>query len=136
VGSMSRFSTVLIPLVAILFFANVFAQKEKTDWNKFSENLIWGLNSGNEGLERSAMRFIIRYTDSLSINQLSSKIYDIYSSHENAKVRQLALVALNKMNNVWTLRNLVDDIYNESDPIIRHQIAAILNENPILFTLR
>ena len=133
---MSKLSTVLIPLLAILFLANVFAQQEKPDWDKFSENLIWGLNSGNEGLERSAMRFIIKYADSLAVNQVSYNIYNIYSSHENAKVRQLALVALYKMNNVWVLKKLVDDIYDESDPIIRHQIATILKEKPILFALR
>jgi Mg2+ and Co2+ transporter CorA len=133
---MSRLSTILIPLLAILFFVNGFAQEEKTNWEKFSENLIWGLNSGNEGLERSAMCIIIKHADSLTVNQVSFNIYQIFSSHENPKVRQLALVALYKMNSIWVLKNLVDDIYDESDPIIRHQIATILKERPILMTLR
>ncbi|MEE9117248.1 MAG: hypothetical protein V3U02_01470, partial [Calditrichia bacterium] len=80
--------------------------------------------------------FIIMYADSLTVDQMASNIYQIYSSHENAKVRQFALVALYKMNNIWILKNLVDDIYSESNPIIRNQIAFILEEKPSLYALR
>jgi len=133
---MNRLSTILIPLMALLFISSGFAQEKKVDWDKFSENLIWGLNSGNEGLERSAMCFIIKYADSLSVDHMASNIYEIYSSHENTKVRQLALVTIYKLNHIWILKNLVDDIYNETDPIIRHQIAWILKEKPILYVVR
>ena len=133
---MSRLSTVFILLLAMTIISGGFAQEQKVNWEMFSENLIWGLTSGNEGLERSAMRFIIKYTDSLDVDQMSSNIYQIFTSHEDPKIRQLALVTLYKMNNVWCLKCLVDDIYNETDPIIRHQIAAILKEKPILYALR
>jgi hypothetical protein len=133
---MSRLSTVFISLLAMTLISSGFAQEEKVDWDMFSENLIWGLTSGNEGLEQSAMRFIIKYADSLDINEMSPNIYQIFSSHENPKVRQLALVTLYKMNCVWCLKNLVDDIYEETDPIIRHQIAIILQENPVLCAMR
>jgi hypothetical protein len=133
---MRRLSTVIIPLLAILVFTNGFAQEQKSEWEQLSDGLIWGLNSGNEGLERSAMCFIIKYADSLAVNQVASNIYQIYSSHENPKVRQLALIAIYKMNNVFYLKNLVDDFYGETDPIIRHQIATILKEKPILYAIR
>ena len=133
---MSRLSTVFILLLAMTIISGGFAQEQKVNWEMFSENLIWGLTSGNEGLERSAMRFIIKYTDSLDVDQMSSNIYQIFTSHEDPKIRQLALVTLYKMNNVWCLKCLVDDIYNETDPIIRHQIAAILKEKPILYAIR
>ena len=116
--------------------ANGVAQEEKkVDWDMFSVNLIWGLTSDNEGLKRSALRYIIKYADSLSVNEMSSNIYEVFRSHEDAKVRQLALVALNKLNCIWCLKNLVDDIYDETDPIIRHQIATILKEKPILYAM-
>ena len=132
---MSRFSTVFISLLAMALISSGFAQDETVDWEKFSEGLVWGLTSGNDGLERSSMRLIIKYADKLDVNQVASNIYSILISHENPKVRQLALVALHKMNNVWQLNNLVDDIYTETDPIIRHQMATILNEKPILYVL-
>jgi hypothetical protein len=132
---MSRLSTVFISLLAMTIISGGFAQEGKVDWDMFAENLSWGLKSGNEGLEQSAMRFIIKYADSLDINEMSPNIYQVFSSHENPKVRQLALVTLYKMNCVWCLKNLVDDIYEETDPIIRHQIAAILKEKPVLYAL-
>ena len=132
---MRSLSTVFVSLLAMTLIVNGFAQEEKVDWDMFSVNLIWGLTSGNDGLERSALRFIIKYSDSLNVNEMSSNIYEIFSSHEDPKVRQLALVALNKLNCMWCLKNLVDDIYKETDPIIRHQIATILNEKPILYAM-
>jgi hypothetical protein len=66
---------------------------------------------------------------------MSSNIYEIFSSHEDPKLRQLALMALYKLNCMWCLKNLVDDIYEETDPIIRHQIATILKEKPILYAM-
>ena len=132
---MSRLSTVFISLLAMTIISGGFAQEQKVNWEMFSENLIWGLTSGNEGLERSAMQYIIKYADSLDVDEVSSNIYQIFKSHANPKVRQLALVTLYKMNSMWCLKCLVDDIYNESDPIIRHQIAAILKEKPVLYAL-
>ena len=132
---MRRLSTVFISLLAMTTISSGFAQNGKVRWDMFSENLIWGMKSGNEGLQRSAMRFIIRYTDSLDVDRMSFNIYQIFTSHENPKMRQLALVTLHKMNYVWFLKCLVDDIYKETDPIIRHQIAAILREKPILYAL-
>ncbi len=133
---MSRISTLFISLLAMTLISTGFAQEGKVDWEMFGENLMWGLTSENEGLQRSAMQFIIKYADSLDINEASPDVYQIFSSHENPKVRQLALVTLYKMNCVWCLKNLVDDIYKETDPIIRHQIAAILQEMPILYAMR
>jgi len=133
---MSRFSTVFISLLAMTLISTGFAQEGKVDWEMFGENLVWGLTSENEGLQRSAMKFIIKYADSLDINEASPNVYQIFSSHENSKVRQLALVTLYKMNCMWCLKNLVDDIYKETDPIIRHQIATILKEKPILYAMR
>jgi hypothetical protein len=133
---MSRFSSLFISLLAMTIISGVFAQEGKVKWDMFSENLIWGITSGNSGLERSAMCFIIKYADSLDVDEISPNIYQIFSSHENPKVRQLALVALNKMNCMWCLKNLVDDVYKETDPIIRHQIETILKEKPILYSLR
>jgi hypothetical protein len=133
---MSRYSTVFISLLAMTLISTGFAREGKVNWEMFGENLIWGIRSGNEGLQRSAMCFIIKYADHLEVDEVSSNIYQIFSSHENPKMRQLALVTLYKMNCTWCLKYLVDDIYKETDPTIRHQIAAILKEKPILYAMR
>ena len=127
---MSRFFTAIIPLLVILVFSTGFAGEEDVDLNKLNEGLVMAVRSDHEGLQLSALMLIIEHSDKLKVDQLSNDIYNIYSSHENDKFRQLALIALHKMNNRRILKNLVFDIDNESNPIIRHQIATILNEMP------
>jgi hypothetical protein len=51
-------------------------------------------------------------------------------------VRQLALNAIYRMNYVWLLQKLTDDYYTETNPLIRHQIAAILQKYPVLVAMR
>ena len=130
---MSRLSTIIIPLLVILVFSNGFAGKEKVDISKLNDGLVMAIKSDHQGLQVSAMMLIIEHPDEIEIDRLANDIYNFYSSNENDKFRQLALVALHKMNNKRLLKNLYFDLEKESNPIIRHQITTILKAMPPLY---
>jgi hypothetical protein len=113
-----------------------FAQEELVDWESYSDNLVKFLRSDEDSLKILAMQRIIFHADKVNVNQEVYTIYNIYRSHKNEKVRQMALVTLYKINNVWVLKNLIDDYYKEPNPVIRGQIEAILKEKPILSAVR
>ena len=129
---MSKLFTVIIPLLVMLILSNGFAEEEKVNFNKLSDGLIMAVKSDHEGLQVSAMMLIIKHSDKVKVDQLANDIYQIYSSHENDKFRQLALVTLHKMHNRRILSNLVFDIDSESNPLIRHQMDTILKTMPPL----
>ena len=133
---MRIFTKLIIPLLAILLITNGFAQEKQVDWAKFSDGLIRALKSDNHGLKMSAMQLIIKHAENLTVNAAVYDIYEIYRYHDNDKVRQLALIALYKMDHTWALQKLVEDVYTESNPIIQYQIKTILEEKPILSSLR
>jgi hypothetical protein len=129
---MSRLFTIITALLVFLFLSNGFAAEENVDVSKLNDGVIMAVKSDHQGLQASAMMMIIKHSDKIEVDELADDIYEIYASHENEKFRQLALIALHKMNNRRLLKNLVFDIDNESNPIIRHQISSILREMPPL----
>ena len=127
---MSKLFTVIIPLLVMLILSNGFAEEANVNLSKLNDGLIMAVKSDHEGLQLSAMMLIIKHSDKVKVSQLANDIYQIYSSHENDRFRQLALVTLHKMNNRRILRNLVFDIDSETNPVIRHQMATILKKMP------
>ena len=120
---MKRLTVFSLVFVVALMFSNLSAADE---WNTFSDNLVQALQSENDGLKASAMQLIIKHSDKVWVHDAAYQVYEIYRNHENAKMRQLALVTLYKMNNEWFIKELPDELEKETNPTIRHQILAIL----------
>ncbi len=125
---MKRISISLIVLTMLVFAGSVFAGNQPDKWQTFSENIVTALKSDNDGLKQSALQMIIRYPDKLWVHDATFDIYNIYRYHENEKMRQLALIALSKMNNQWFQQELRRELDQEKSPALRKQIRAILAE--------
>ncbi len=125
-------------IVSLVFaMAMVFSNASASDeWNTFSDNLVQALRSDNDGLKASAMQMIIKHEGKVWVHEAAYDVYVIFKEHENVKMRQLALVALYKMQNDWFLDSIKDDFNEESDPAIRHQLLAIMccKDNPTIET--
>ena len=133
---MCKLKILFVPLLASIVIGIGLAQEEDMDWKGYNDNLLRFLRSNDDSLKILAMQSIILHGDKVNVNQEVYTIYEIYRSHTNEKVRQLALVALYKINNVWVLKNLIKDYYKETNLVIRGQIASILKENPVLYAVR
>jgi len=129
---MSRLFTTITAVLVFVVLSNGFAAEENVDVSKLNDGVVMAVKSDHEGLQVSAMMMIIKHSDQIEVDQLANVIYEFYVSNENERFRQLALITLHKMNNKRLLKNLVFDIDNESNPIMRHQIETILKEMPPL----
>jgi hypothetical protein len=116
-----------LALSPVLSFNSASAQVvRKTDWNLFSKNLVMAVKSSNEGLKLSAMQQIIHYADNLNVTQARYEIMNVFLTHKNPRVRQLALAALSKINNTLDMGFLQRQMFFEEHPVIKKQIAAAL----------
>ncbi len=75
----------------------------KGKWDVFSKNIVKAIKSPNEGLRFSAMGMIIRYGDSLNVEDAVFDIMRLFRSHKDVRVRRLALVTLHKIQNKWII---------------------------------
>jgi hypothetical protein len=128
---MKKFLTVSLVFAMVMVFSNASASDE---WNTFSDNLVQALSSDNDGLKASAMQMIIKHEGKVWVHDAAYNVYVIFKEHENPKMRQLALVALYKMQNDWFLNSIKDDFEEETNPAIRHQLLAIMccKSNPAI----
>lgn len=128
---MKRLSLILIVLlvsIPILAFSGEKAGDDQVDWNAFGKNLVKAIASGNEGLQRSAMRLIIRHADKVDVGQAVFDLVQIYRTNKDEKVRQLAVVTLYRIQNKWAMGFLKRDLKFEESPVLHKQILACLNE--------
>jgi hypothetical protein len=112
----------------IFFYSNSLAGDQPDKWQKASKNMVHALKNGPDGLKQSVLQNIIRYSDHLQVDEAVFEIMSIYRSHPDERVRQLALVALYKMNNNWALSFLERAIKFERSPKLRKSICAILHQ--------
>jgi len=121
----------------ILFLSTVFAfsQSDLMVWNGSSEELEKYINSKDEHKNAIALQKIIMNPEIEIANYLCYDIYRMYRNHNNDKIRQMALVALYKMEHFNLLKNLKDDLYEEKNPQLRRQIFLILEKMPVLTKL-
>ena len=125
----SRKTLVTLILFSFVIVAAAFANvAEQTDWNAFGKNLVKNLKSDNEGIRLSAMQQVITYADNVNVDAAIFDIVQVYRSHADLKVRQLALTTLHKTNNAWAMDFLKRNLEFEKSPVLKAQIYHILND--------
>ena len=127
---------ILISLIALVLLTEfIFAQSDVLIWNGNSEELVEFIKSNDENKKVFALQKIIMNPEIVNANYVAYDIYRMYRNHKNDKIRQMALVALYKMEHYNLLKNLKDDLYKEKNPKIRGQIKVILDKMPVLSEL-
>ena len=129
---------VLVALVTVAFAAPlqadppVFPTPEPTwteaDWQAFSENLVVGLASDNDGLRASALQMIIRYGDRLDVGEAAFDVARIYRDHKNEGMRHLAAVSCVHLKSDWAVSYLRMSEPFEKSERVQHTIRALLAE--------
>ena len=126
----SRLTFLLITFLmfSIFFYSSSLAGDQPDKWQMASQNMVYALKHGPDGLKQSVLQNIIRYGENLQVEEAVYDVMSIYRSHPDERVRQLALVALYKMNNNWALSFLERAIKFEKSPKLRKSICAILHQ--------
>ncbi|OGB60352.1 MAG: hypothetical protein A2Y94_01160 [Caldithrix sp. RBG_13_44_9] len=107
---------------------NSFAQERQVNWEAFSKNLVMALGTTNTGLQLSAMGMIIRYSDKLQVDDAVFDIMRIYRLNKDPQVRILALVALHKIQNEWSMYCLKSNMKFETDERVKQMCSFVLND--------
>ena len=117
----------LCSIICLVFiFNNVFADSKAQQWERASKTMVRALKTDNDGLKISVLHNIIRYGDKLDVGDAVFDIMRIYRNHKDERVRQLALIALHKIENDWAMNFLKRALKFENSPILRKRIYAIL----------
>ncbi|MCB0259002.1 MAG: hypothetical protein KDE62_04675 [Calditrichaeota bacterium] len=114
--------------IGVLFLFLSQAQAQQTDWEVFGKNLVKAIQTGNEGLQQSAMQLIIRHADNLDVDAAGLDILHIFRKSKNPKVRQLAMITLFKMQHKYAMFYLKRNLEFEKNDCIRKQCCCILKE--------
>lgn len=113
-------SILTVSLVVITI--NPVYSQDDVDWISFSKNLTANLTSENPGVRQSALELIIKYGDSLKLDEKSIfELVLIYLQSEE-KYRQNALVKLYTLENKWAMAFIKRSIEFENDPTLRHTL--------------
>ena len=128
---MKRIITVLtVTVFSILFFSsNTSIAQDKVDWKAFSKNLVMAIKSPNTGLQVSAMQLMITYAEKLDVSDATLDLVRLYRTHKNERVRQIALVTINEINNDWATGIVKRDYTFEKSKSIKKMMAAIIVQN-------
>lgn len=126
----------LIIMSVLLSFAPLFGLEKQSIperspefWDMYSKNLVRCLKEGNEGIKYAALQRIVSYGEKLDVNDAVFEIMRIYRNDKNPKARQLALSALNKMNNEWAIGFLKLHVKHEENPQLKRQIYAMIKKH-------
>jgi hypothetical protein len=122
--------TIFIAFAFIIMIINVssaLAAERTVNWDALSENLVNALKSDNPGLQQSAMRLIIQYADYVHVDAAIFNLMRLYRQSNDSKVRQLALVTINKMRNTYAIDFIKRNLKYETDQKIIKLCTAIIN---------
>jgi len=122
------FSLMLVISLVMAFSTELQSQTRQVNWTAFSINLVKAIKSNHPGLQQSAMKHIIQYSDQLNVKSAVYEIGQIFRFDENPQMRRLAMVALSEINTDESLAILCKYSKFEENSRIRNQCCKIVNE--------
>jgi hypothetical protein len=106
------------------------AEDQNINWEQLNKSLIEKMATDDFESQRSAMRDIILFGhlsgDKLDIDETAFDLVNIYNTHKDPKVRQLAVVTLHSLKNKWAMKYLSDNLKYEQDENLKRFIAYCL----------
>ncbi|MDZ4698948.1 MAG: HEAT repeat domain-containing protein [Rhodothermales bacterium] len=100
------------------------------DWRAYGERLAAALTSSTEGMTQSALQRLIQYGDFMpATRQTVMEVVTIYRNNEDDRVRRMAVVALGKLGDDWSMAYLKRAVHFEKNPEVRHTITYVLKDH-------
>jgi hypothetical protein len=126
-----RVTTYFLVVAFLVMFVNVVSaqsSERNIDWDRVSQNLVKALQSDNPGMQQSAMRLVIQFSDKVDVSDAVNNLMRIYRFSENTKERQLALVTLHKIGNEYAMDFTKRNMKFETDEKIKKMATACLSQ--------
>jgi len=99
------------------------------DWKSYGERLTEALESENAGVQQSALRLAAYYGDRLQMGRRAAiSAVRLYRDDRDPKVRQMAVVALARINHPWGIDFLTRSLEFEDSTDIERTIRHALQE--------
>jgi len=95
-------------------------------WRRFSVNLVQALKSSHDGVQATAMKFVIQYADHVDVSEAAIDVMRIYRNDSDVNRRRMAVVALGSMKSTWAIRFLERSAQFEKSEIVTRTILAVL----------
>lgn len=104
----------------------------EADWSAFSENLVAGLASDNEGLKLSALQLIVEHGERLDVRAAEFDVIRLFQDHHDQRVRRLAAVACSHLKSGWAMGFLRMSEPFERDARVRATLRSIVRSQALL----
>lgn len=100
------------------------------EWADYADRVSDALYSENAGIRECALRMTVLYADQLAVDRLDVfEIARIYRNDPDPRMRRLAVVALNAVDDDWGMDLLARSYRFETVKPIKYTIAASLLEH-------
>lgn len=125
----TKLTAIILGLLLVAFASQSVMADDNVNWKTFSKNLVKGLQSENAGIQMSSMQLVIEHAENVDVDDAALEVWNIFRSHENPKVRQLALTTLTKMNNNLAKEYIKRQLEFEKNPEVKKQIQHIVTSD-------
>ena len=123
-------SYLIIVLFLVSFVSISSAEDQNINWEHLNKSLIEKMATDDFESQQSAMQDIIRFgclsDNKLDIDETTFDLVNIYDTHKDPKVRQLAVVTLHSIKNKWAMKYLSENLRYEKDENLKRFIAYCL----------
>jgi hypothetical protein len=118
--------------VAFLFtFSFLFFMQPahgSTNWEAFSINIEHSIKNGNLGVQQSALLHIVKYGEKLNVQGALDDVIKLYKNGQDEKTRELALLAIFRIDNKTALELLNERVQEEFDTIMQEKLNKYLTK--------
>jgi hypothetical protein len=125
---MKSITTALVLSIGLLASGAVQAQNYSTDWSQFSEALEKAAAHDNYGVKLGAIQQIAIYGSHLDVDGATFDVVRVYRNSKSVNERILALSALAKMNNAWSIDFLSRSVGFEKNERVRAITIDVVNQ--------
>ena len=103
------------------------------EWQAYGERLAQALESDNEGVRRGALRLIGLYGERLQLGREATyQAVRIYRSDADPLTRQMAVIAVGRINHPWGIDFLRRSVDGEPSPQVARSIRSTLAEHALV----
>jgi len=98
----------------------------EAQWKRFSTNLVKALRSDHAGVQQTAMRYVIQYSEMVNVSEAVFDVMKIYRNDADNNRRRMAVVTLGNMNSDWAIAFLERSEPFEKSEIVAQTIRAVI----------
>jgi len=98
-------------------------------WTTYGKSVSQALASGHDGLTEAALRITIQYGNQLELKKPAAMdLVKVYRNHPNDRVRRMAVAALGRVQDPWSMDFLRRSLEFEKSDEVRHTMNAVVAE--------